>query len=144
MSGSRQDVVTEARRWVGTPYHDRGRICGVGVDCAMLPAEVYHAVGLIPLLEMDYSPQWYQHRDEELFLDWVRPHAREIPREQLAAGDFVIWRFGRTFSHGAIVVEPPVIIHALVRGRAVIEDNMDISIDLVGREALYFTLWDDQ
>lgn len=140
---TREMVVAEAKTWLGTPYHDRGRIRGVGVDCAMLPAEVYEAVGIIPHLEPDYSPQWFLHRDSELYLEWVRPHAREIPRERVGPGDFVIWKFGRTYSHGAIVVAPPVIIHAVLRGRAVILDNMDISEDLREREAKFFSFWED-
>jgi cell wall-associated NlpC family hydrolase len=61
---TRQDVVREALGWEGTPYHHRARLRGVGVDCAMLPAMVYEAVGLIPRVEPDYSPQWMLHRDE--------------------------------------------------------------------------------
>ena len=43
----RQSIVAEALSWEGTPYHHHGRIKGVGVDCAMILAEVYHAVGLL-------------------------------------------------------------------------------------------------
>lgn len=116
----------------------------MGVDCAMFPAEVYGALGLVPHLDPEYSPQWHLHRDEELYLQWVRPHAREITREETGPGDFGIWKYGRTFSHGAIIVDTPAIIHAVRAGNGVIEDNMDIHFDLVGREAKFFTLWDDQ
>ena len=50
-------------------------------------------------------------------LDQVLAFAVEIegaPRP----GDFVLWRFGHTFSHGAIVVAWPTIVHAYV-GRPV-------------------------
>ena len=50
-SHQRAAVVAETCSWLGTPYHDRGRIKGSGVDCAMLPAEIYTAVGLIPPLD---------------------------------------------------------------------------------------------
>ena len=30
------DIVTEARTWVRTPYHHQARLKGVGVDCAGL------------------------------------------------------------------------------------------------------------
>ena len=30
---TKEDVVTEARKWIGTPYHHQGRLRGIGVDC---------------------------------------------------------------------------------------------------------------
>lgn len=140
-SSWREAIVAEALTWEGTPYHHRARVKGVGVDCAQYPAAVYHAVGLVPDLRPQYDSEWFLHRDEELYLEWVRPHAREISREELAPGDFVIWKFGRTFSHGAIVIEPPVVIHAVMAGRAVIRADMDRDEELRTRPALFFTLF---
>lgn len=137
---TRADVVAEALSWERTPYHSRARIKGVGVDCAQFPAAVYHAVGLIPDLRPEYSPQWMLHRDEEQFLSWVTPYAREIGRDALGPGDFVIWKFGRTFSHGGIVIDPPDIIHAVIAGGAVVRGNMDRDGELQ-RPARFFTLF---
>jgi cell wall-associated NlpC family hydrolase len=137
---ARAAIVAEALTWEGTPYHERARLKGIGVDCAMYPAAVYEAVGLAPHLEPDYSPQWMLHRDEEKFLDWVTPHAREIAREALGPGDFAIWKFGRVFSHGGIVIDPPVVIHAVVRA-GVIRGDMDRDIDLASRPVRFFTLF---
>ena len=141
VAATRAAIVAEALSWLGTPYHSHGRIKGVGVDCAMMPAETYHSVGLVPPLNPEYSPQWMMHRDEEAYLEWVRPYAREISRDELKPGDFVIWKFGRTYSHGAIVIEPPTIIHALRRGMCVQLADMDRDADLVSRPALYFSLF---
>jgi cell wall-associated NlpC family hydrolase len=141
MSATREDVVREALRWEGTPYHDHARILGVGVDCAQLPCAVYEAVGLVPHLEPRYPRQWFLHRDEERFLEWVRPHATEISREQAGPGDLGIWRFGRTYSHSAIIIDPPVVLHAVRLGGAVMRADMGRDIDLVSRPALFFTLW---
>jgi cell wall-associated NlpC family hydrolase len=138
---ARTALVAEALSWEATPYHERARIKGVGVDCAQFPAAVYEAVGLIPHIEPDYCAQWMLHRDEERFLAWVLPHAREIGRELLGPGDFGIWKFGRTFSHGAIVIDPPVVIHAVIRGGGVIRGDMDRDIELATRAARFFTLF---
>lgn len=138
---TRAAIVAEALSWLSTPYHHHGRIKGVGVDCAMLPAEVLEAVGAIPHLEPEYSPQWMLHRDEEKYLEWVRPYAREICREQVQPGDLVMWKFGRTYSHSAIVIDPPTIIHAVQRCQAVVLGNMDHDADLINRPALYFSLF---
>ena len=138
---TREDVVREALRWERTPYRARARLLGVGVDCAMFPAEVYHAVGLVPRLDPVYSEQWMMNRDEEQFLSWVRPHAREIPRHEVGPGDFGIWRFGRCYSHGAIVIDAPLVIHAVVSAGAVVRADMDRDSDLADRPSLFFTLF---
>lgn len=40
-----QDVIDQARLWIGTPYHHQGRQLGVGVDCTGLPVCVFGACG---------------------------------------------------------------------------------------------------
>jgi cell wall-associated NlpC family hydrolase len=141
---TRADVVREALRWEGTPYHHRARLRGVGVDCAMLPAAVYEAVGLIPRVEPDYSPQWMLHRDEEQFLGWVTRFAREIPREAVGAGDLAIWKYGRCYSHSAIVIDMPEVLHAVIHGGGVLRGNADRDEELRSRPVKFFTLFEDQ
>ena len=140
---TRAAIVAEAQSWLSTPDHHTGRIKGVGVDCAMLPCEVYRACNLIPDLQPEYSPQWMLHRDEELYLAWVRPHAREITRDQVKPGDLAMWKFGRTYSHSAIVIDPPTVIHAMQRAGAVVLGNMDLDAELISRPALYFSLFEE-
>lgn len=140
---TREEVVREALTWEGTPYHHHARIKGVGVDCAQLPAAVYEAVGLIPHLDPEYSEQWMMSRDEELYLQYVFPHAVEIERSQVKPGDFAIWKYGRTYSHGAIVIDGSWVIHAVVRARAVVRANMDEEEELKRRPARFFTVFKD-
>ena len=139
---TREEVVREALRWEGTPYHHRARLRGVGVDCAMLPAAVYEAVGLIPHVEPDYSPQWMLHRDEERFLSWVTRFAREIPKAAVGPGDLAIWKFGRCYAHAAIVINLPEVLHAVIRGRAVLRANADRDEELCSRPVKFFTLFE--
>lgn len=138
----RQAIVDEAKDWLRTPYHHNARVKGAGCDCAQLPAAVYHAVGLIPTLEPEYSPQWMLHRDEEQYLEWVRPYAREIARADLAPGDLIMWKFGRTYSHSGIVIDLPLIIHAWNRGGRVMYGDIEHDADLASRPALYFSLFE--
>ena len=140
-AAARAAIIKEALEFVGTPYHHHGRVKGVGIDCAMLPAECYRNVGLIPHLDPEYSPQWMMHHDEEAYLDWVRPYAREITFEELQPGDLAMWKFGRTYSHSAIVIEPPTVIHAMRRAGAVVLADMTNDADLINRPALYFSLF---
>jgi len=141
---TREDVVREALRWEGTPYHHRARLRGVGVVCAMLPAAVYEAVGLIPRVEPDYSPQWMLHRGEEQFLAWVTRFAHEIPRDAARPGDLAIWKYGRCYSHAAIVIDLPEVLHAVIRGGGVVRGNADRDEELRSRPVKFFTLFEDQ
>lgn len=139
----RYAVVEEAISWLGTPYHPQARIKGLGVDCAMFPSAVYEAVGLIPRIEPTYTQDWMMHRDEEKFLEFVTPYAREITREEAGPGDFVIWKFGRTYSHSAIIVDLPEVIHAVIKGGAVIRADMDTDVDLIDRPVKFYTVFGD-
>lgn len=138
-SSQRAAVVAEARSWLGTPYHHRGRIKGAGVDCAMLLAEVYHRAGLIPALDIGHYPMdWHLHRDVEQYLGWVERHAS---RTDLALpGDVVLFRFGRCFSHGGIVLDWPRIIHAYV-GQGCVLGDVAAEQRLGRRERLIFSCW---
>jgi cell wall-associated NlpC family hydrolase len=135
----RAAVIAEALSWQGTPYHHAAQLKGSGVDCAMLPAAVYRAAGLIPELAVaHYPPDWHLHRDVERYLDIVVRHATQIPAPT-GPGDFVLYRWGRCFAHGAIVIAWPEIIHAVIHV-GVIRDRGDAG-RLAGRPCRFFTLW---
>jgi len=141
----RRRVVVEARSWLGTPYHHHGRIKQVGVDCAQILAAVFETVGLVPHLELgQYSTQWHLHRGEETYLQWLRDvGAREVqPDVQTPApGDVGVWKFGRTFSHGGIVIDggsDPLVVHAYI-GRGVILSRASES-PLAGRPGSYWSI----
>lgn len=140
-SETRAAIVAEALSWEGTPYHPHARIKGAGVDCAQLPVAVYSACGCMPAIEPVYSEQWMMHRDEELYLAEVRRFSRQIPVEDAKPGDLIVWKFGRTYSHSAIVVEPPIVIHAVLKGRAVIRADISRDEELKTRPHLAFTVF---
>ncbi len=147
----REMVVAEARTWLRTPYHHNQRTKGAGVDCANLPAAVYAAAGMIPEIPPEeYSAQWHLHcnsddPDTERYLKRVLEYAREFSGPPGPA-DFVLWKVGRRWAHGAIVIEWPVIIHAAARaGEVILGDALRDPFDkklLTDREPRYFTLWD--
>ena len=112
MSAARQAVIAEALTWIGTPFHHAARVKGAGVDCLMLLAEVYERAGIAPHVEPPfYVPDWHLHRDAERYMEGLLGYARPIDGPPLP-GDIALFRFGRTFSHGAIVVEWPRLVHA--------------------------------
>jgi len=112
LAAARARVVDAALAWVGTPYHHQGRVQGVGADCVQLLLAVYHTAGIIPFLDVrDYSPDWMFHRSDEVYLGGVNQWCDPV-RGEPAPGDVLLYRFGRCFSHAAIVADWPRIIHA--------------------------------
>jgi cell wall-associated NlpC family hydrolase len=142
IEASRAAVTAEAEAWIGTPFHHQGRVKGAGVDCAMLLAEVYERCGLVAHFDPGYyPPDWHLHRDAERYLDRLLLYARELDRLPLP-GDACVFRFGRTFSHGAIVISWPRIIHAYwAAGRVVWGDAT--GYPLAGRPVRFFGVIDD-
>lgn len=116
-------VINAARSWLGTPYHHNAMIKGVGADCATLLIACFTEAGVVdgPVAVPPYSPQWHLHRSEAKYTDFIERFAVQVEREPLP-GDIIVWKFHRSFAHGAIVAEWPRVIHAFV-GRGVFEDD---------------------
>jgi NlpC/P60 family putative phage cell wall peptidase len=111
VDAKRAAVVAEALSWLGTPFHDRAGVKGAGVDCLHLLVRVYAAVGLIENFDPPvYSPQWFQHREEPLFLQGLQRYAHRV--EMAHEGDIAMFNFGRHAAHGAIILDHYTMIHA--------------------------------
>ena len=138
----RARVVEVARTFIGTPFHDQQSLKGVGIDCAHLLREVYVEAGIIETFPIaPYSPQFMLHTDEGLFESYVRRVAHEIEPESVKLGDIVLYKVGRSFAHGGIVVEwPRTIIHAFKSYRKVVETGA-FDADLIGRKVKFFSHW---
>ena len=99
--------------WAGTPFHHGQGQRGAGVDCAHFLQAVYHEMGWIPEFQLPYYPHdWMLHRDSERFLETIAGYCVEIPSPK--PGDAIVWRDGRTYSHGAICLDNDCIAHAHV------------------------------
>jgi len=121
---TRHAVVSCARTWLGTPYHPCAMLKGKGVDCLTLLAAVYVEAGVFKEIPVHpYAKDWHLHRSQELYLQGVLKYAREIEGPPLP-GDIAVWKFGRCFSHGAIVIAWPRVIHAY-SGRRCMEENAE-------------------
>jgi cell wall-associated NlpC family hydrolase len=119
----RQLIVEEALTWQRTKFHHQGSIKGVGVDCAQFLIKVFHSCSLIPNLKItDYAMQYGLHGTEEKYLGWVKKYAVEIPVTDAKPGDIALFRFGRVISHGAIIIEWPIVIHAYNPTGVILDD----------------------
>lgn len=122
----RDKVVEVAKTYLRTPYRHMGRVKGQGVDCLTLLSEVFTEAGLITRPAIDFYPQdFMHHRDAERYLNGLLQYTDEVEGEP-QPGDIVLWRFGRVFSHSAIVIRWPTIIHAKI-GESVSLDDAEQS-----------------
>ncbi len=116
-------VLLEAHRWLNTPYVRQAAVLGAGVDCIMLLACVYYAAGIVPWIDpRPYPSDWMLHRSEERYLAGLEQHAEAVDGGPQPA-DIVTFRFGRTYSHAAIVIAWPTIVHAYEPARCVTLDS---------------------
>lgn len=133
----RQNVATAALLWVGTPYHHHARVRGVGVDCVHLLCAVYEACGLVsPVDPGPYAVDWHMHRNRELYLEGLQLYGVETGAPQ--AGDVALFKFGRTYSHGGVMVSRDEVVHAYM-GRGVIVTRLTEE-PLADRPARFFTM----
>ncbi len=135
----RTAVIAEAMTWLRTPYLHRGAVKGAGVDCAFFLIEVYAAVGMIERFDPGYYPMdFMRHRDDERYLGWVDKFGHVVTDP--LPGDVAVYKFGRSFSHGAIVLDWPNIIHSHRREGGVVLARGDGG-ELAKRDVVFYSLW---
>jgi hypothetical protein len=157
----RDAVVREARSWIGTAFHHRGRVKAKrdpsgaivdkgGVDCAQSISLIYRAscparVTEIAAAEIDYAFQWNLSKAgaaEERYLNAVRAHAREVEMASVGPGDLALFRWGLAWAHGAIVMPPrwPAIAHANADAGLFMLDRAEGG-RFARRPVRFFSLW---
>lgn len=140
----RAAVVAEAATWIKTPFRDCARVKGAGVDCCNLIAAAYEGSGAAKNITIGrYSPQIMLHRGEERFIGEMIAHGfREIPEPEALPADVMVFKVGRCYSHGAIVVESGrKIVHAVKLYGGVVFSNMEQDKFIARRECKWFSLW---
>ena len=87
----------------------------------------------------DYAIDHMLHSDREVFRGWCERFGRLTNDPK--PGDVALWRFGRCYSHGGIVIDwPQRVIHAFRPFGEVCETPSDAS-RLAGRDVIHFTFW---
>ena len=126
----RQQIITEARSWIGTRFHHQGRCKKTnmhkgGVDCIGLIVGVAQAVGFTVKDETDYSRQPQGSRLKDAMHTYLNP----IPLSEVRAGDVLLFTFEKDPQHVGIVSELSGgelgLIHAYREASAVVEHRLD-------------------
>lgn len=135
----RQRVVSEARSWIGTPYHLNAQIKKVGVDCGTFLAAIFEGAGLIEHADLgSFKPDFHLHRSDEVYRAGLEKYCSPVTCEP-QPGDILLYRFGRIASHGAVVTEWPRLIHAAAGVGVVGTSAYDTA--LVGRLVATYSFW---
>ena len=123
---TREAIVAETRRWIGTPFRHQASLRDVGADCLGLVRGVWRElVGEEPEKIPAYTPNWAEELGEETLLEAARRHCREVPVGAAREGDIILFRManGSPAKHAGIMSGEDRIIHAYW-GRAVCETRL--------------------
>lgn len=108
---TRTAVIEEAQRWLGAKWRHEARVRYVACDCGQLLLDVYRQCGLIPEISVEkYARQWSLHQKDERFLALLDAYAQRVSTPKPA--DIAVWKAAKTYSHAAIVLDWPRILHA--------------------------------
>lgn len=129
----RRRIVDEALTWKGTPYHHKGRVKSVGVDCGGLIYECYKLIVGIPHEPFPdgYPEDWALHKDNnERYLDFIMPYVKQVPAPRIA--DLMVFKIGRAYAHGTIFIGDGKIVHSFGRTGfgSVVVSNLSKFIDV--------------
>jgi NlpC/P60 family putative phage cell wall peptidase len=112
---TRDDVVAEARAWIGTPYRHQASLKGIGCDCLGLVRGVWRVLlGNEPERAPPYSPDWAEALQRETLAQAAARHLVPVGCDEFQPGDVLLfrWRAHLPAKHMAIVGAPDTMIHA--------------------------------
>lgn len=124
-----EEVLVEARQWLGTPYQHQASAKGVGTDCLGLLRGVWRAIyGAEPEVVPPYTEDWAEPDHREVLLEaacrWL--NAKDIAKD--APGDVLLFRMrdGSIAKHLGLqshIGAHPQFIHSYT-GHGVIESSL--------------------
>lgn len=126
------DIVAQARSWIGTPFHHQARLKKVGCDCLGLIVGVVdelelkdkNGVQLAAYDEVTYSKE----PDGDYLIQKLVDVLAEIPPEEMRAGDLALFKVRENPQHLAILTDYEGglgMIHSFAPARRVVEHRLD-------------------
>jgi len=123
------DIVTEARLWLGTPYVHQASLRGAGCDCLGLVLGVLGAVYGAARPDIPaYTPDWGEVGGDEVLLDRLSARFARAAAGDVAVAQLLVFRMrdGAIAKHLGIVSAGGAaarFIHAY-SGRGVVESDL--------------------
>ncbi len=122
MPFTREDVIAEARTWLGTPWHHQAAVKGAGCDCIGFVRGVAEAfVGPVPIA-LDYTPTWHLYRAEPRMYLGFKERCEEIDPDDALPGDILLFGAGKGPAHHCAFLAPgDGLIHCYQEAGRVVE-----------------------
>jgi cell wall-associated NlpC family hydrolase len=111
-----EQIVVQARTWLGTHYHHQGRLKKSirgpgGVDCIGLIIGIIDELGiqdgegnsLVAADETNYS----MYPEQGRLVKSIQQHLREVPIEKMAVGDILLFKTFRDPQHVGLLTQYP-------------------------------------
>ncbi len=111
-------VITVARSWLGTPYHDQQSVREVGCDCLGLARGIWReVVGPEPFPIPPYSRDWGEAGPVEVLADGARTCMIEVAADDPSPGALAMFRMRERAiaKHVGILTGTGTLIHARER-----------------------------
>ena len=129
---TRDDIVRQARTWLGTPFHHQARLKAVGCDCLGLIVGVVDELGLkdssgTPLAAYD-EVTYSREPDGAYLTQKLVGLLDEVPIAEMRAGDLALFRVRENPQHLAILTDYENtigMIHCFAQARRVVEHRLD-------------------
>ena len=121
-----EQILREARSWIGTPYRHQASVKGAGTDCLGLVRGIWRAVYQAePEAPPPYTPDWAEALGQDTLLEAAQRHMNERAIGEARSGDLILFRMGlgTPAKHAAIMSGQDTIIHAYW-GRSVCETRL--------------------
>lgn len=119
---TRADIVTLARRYIGTPYRHQGRLIDVGLDCGGLILGVGKALNL---LEWDAQPVYGRQPTGMEMQALCNEYLDLCAWEDRRAGNIGLFAFLGEPQHLGILSGEGTVIHVYAAVRRCVEHRLD-------------------
>ena len=121
----RDDLIAEARRWIGTPWVPAGAERGVGANCLGFLAGVARNLGFEELAAA-FAPYRGHGAPPALksLLLGLRRHLERVPLAAARPGDVLLFDLGAGLRHVALLSAPATILHAHQTQGRVVEQRL--------------------
>lgn len=121
---TREEIVNEARQWIGCKWIHQACVRGVACDCVGLVRGVHEQLtGDAFVGDYDYPATWHLFKEDEKLCQECRKYLTEIPVAAAGAGDILLFGFRPRFPahHLAILTGDGTIIHSYMDVGKVVE-----------------------
>lgn len=122
---SRWDVVTEARSWIGTPWHHGQHLKHIGTDCVGFIYGVAHELGVMADFPAEFKGYGW-HPNAVLLYQACDKFMWRIPKSEAGLGDVLLLKFETDPQHFGIITDtnPTYMTHAHTPRGSVVEHGL--------------------